>query len=429
MQKISLRELCTSIIADPCISFSDLKKYLNSKNKEECFLIASVFANVCPLYKVKTHTGKVKHRNDVDKVSELDAILLDYYTIFIKNVLNNKNDDFSYNIAAYLLDELDHFNFNDRIVAKVIEGTKNLHTKNVCLNVLKNKILNDTLGEITYLILDKCIDFKFNYFILECLLNSSFLEKCVKKRIDEENKFQHKPKAKNEEKTIYKSNLKFFGKKKISKNAIKIEKKRYKKENLNKSALKEDLEDIDYKIYVKCINALQRLYFTLLKDKNGKCLISICLGLRKYFKIIRKEFHEGIMFLLYENIIKNPEVENCFVVNSNIIKTVYVMFADAGIEFKKLMVCFNDMLSYGYFYNIKKNVLEKEISDLLFLMFFKEKQNNVDLIEVLRKLVCLRISYHLTFLDTQIQKLIIFYDVNVWESNFYEFALYQKMLK
>lgn len=420
-------EICNSVICEPEKHVGKLKKLLNSKDQTVCLTVANVFVSICPLYKIKTHSNKVKHKNDQNVVTEHDKTILDFYTIFLKNVLNNKDAEFTYNIAAYLLEELDHFNFNDRLVNKVIEGTKNEKTKNVCINILKNKIQNDVDGEVLFYIMDRCLDTNFSYLLVEYLLESNFLQTCVKKRIEKENKYEKQVKDTTEKKE-YKKDKAFYKRDKlVGSKDKKEEKQRYLKEKKVKQKQDEELEEIDYTTYVKCINALQRLYFTLLKEKNNLCIISVCKGIGKYFRIIRQEFHEGLMFLLYENIIRKQGAF-MFLVNTEIIKTVFVMFKDAGIEFSKLIDIFYEMLDCSCLYELSAETTEQNFDDLLRIVFINVKQQQSLALKFMRRLLQLHIMYRLPVFSKYVQLLSVKYDIEFADQGIFEYFLYKKML-
>ena len=397
------------IINDPYTNIESLKSFLTSKDEETSLSVAKIFANIVPLYKIKTNNNKVKQKiGHQSTVSDYDKKLLEFYTVFLKNVLNNKNDDFTYKIAAYLLDELDHFNFNDRLVSKVLEGCKNNNI--ICQNVITKRIENDTNGEILFFILDKSLDMGFNKIITEALLKSRFLNKCVEIRIAKENKYAKEEKKKVKERRNLFDNRNLKGREK------KREKERYKKQKEVKAEIDEEMEGVDHKVYVKCVNALQRFYFTILKNKEVNCVGATCSGLRKYFKIIRKEFHEGIMFMLYDNV--NLEHTNNTL---NIIRTVFIIFKDAGIDFNKLI----DVL-----YEIIDVYMEnKRFKELLDDVLLKNTQSYSIALKFYKKLLVIRILHYSTWVDEIIHRISIKYDINYKDEMIFEYIPYHKLIK
>ena len=190
-----LAEICTKVINSPENNINKLGEVLSMtkqlKQDDSDFglallSLAKVFKNIVPLYKVRIHSDAVKHKNQNIKVSDFDRCLFSQYNLYIKELCNSELPE-SYRAAAELLRTVDHFNFADRIVAKVLKGSSLSHpVSKLCYEVLVDRVQNDTIGDTIFIIIDKCLDCRFSHLLVEALVGSKYLEKCVQIRIEKE---------------------------------------------------------------------------------------------------------------------------------------------------------------------------------------------------------------------------------------------------
>ena len=296
---------CTSILNDPESNIKKVSEILKIQTQKGLVYLSlvKVFKNVVPLYKIRTHSNKVKHRNQEHSVTDFDKVLLAQYNVFVKEICSSDLIE-SFKAAAELVKCLDHFNFADILISKVLIGTtKQNSVGKYCIEVLVDRVKNDPLGETVFMILNQCLDYKFSSHIVEAILESKYLEKCVQIRIDKET-FYDKEKIRERKEAKKEVAGRGFFKKKflIGKTDKKEEKKRLQQMKQVRMQEETELSAINEKNYIRTVNALQRLYFTVLKTHNQPCFLNTFKGVRKYIRIIRKEFHEGLYTLLIDAI-------------------------------------------------------------------------------------------------------------------------------
>lgn len=350
---------CTSILNDPESNIRKVSEILKtSEQKGLVYLsLVKVFKNIVPLYKIRIHSNKIKHRNQELTVSDYDRILLEQYNAFVREICRSDIIE-SFKAAAELVRCLDHFNFADRLISKVLIGTtKQNSVGRFCIEVLVDRVKNDPLGETVFMILNQCLDYKFSNHVVEAMLESKYLEKCVQIRIDKET-FYDKEKIRERKEAKKEVAGKGFFKKKflVDKKDRKEEKKRL--QQMKQVRLQEETElgSINEKNYVRTVNALQRLYFTILKTHNQPCFLNTFIGIRKYIRIIRKEFHEGLYTLLIDGI----RISDISASLEGML-TVHEIYKSSGYDFKRildslflLMIPFNFQFEYSHFEMLAK---------------------------------------------------------------------------
>ena len=326
---------CMSILNDPECNIKKISEILKIKEHKGLIYLSlvKVFKNIVPLYKVRTHSNKVKHRNQAMSVSEYDRILLMQYNAFVREICNSDTIE-SFKAAAELVRSLDHFNFADRLISKVLIGTTKQNTVgNFCIESLVDRVKNDPLGETLFIILDKCLDYKFSFHIIEAMLESKYLERCVQIRIEKETFYE---KDKIRERKLNKKEVagKGFFKKQFLKDKkdLKEEKKRLQLMKQVRMQEESELGSINEKNYIRTVNALQRLYFTVLKTHNEPSFKNTFIGIRKYIKIIRKEFHEGLYTLMIDAI----KISNISASLEGML-SIYEIYKDSGYDFKRIL--------------------------------------------------------------------------------------------
>lgn len=425
-----ISQICEQVIINPNENLKELEPLINMENELSDMAVAKVFSNICPLYKIRLGSQKVKHKNTEFISNDFDASLLKLYEIFLKKVLKKK-DEYTYHIAAYLLDELDHFNYSDRLVSKVLLGTQVSNVRNICIYAITERIKNDNDGKILVYILDQSIDYNFNESILDAILKSQYLNSIV---VNHKSMQNNKSSIQKSTENEFRKN-KFFEKKQLKGITKKIEKKRYLKELSVKKTEIEELTQENLKTCNKAINSLQRLYFTLLKEKNIRCIQLICTGIQKFFILIKPEFHEGLLFLLSDNI-KNDYTNIKYIENNiELINTIFIVFKDNGIDFENLVMKIVPIFDFKFAQLIPKDYFETKILETLEMIFLKNKMQKELVLTVAKKLILLRIMRYLPNVDKFIKKIEIVYNLNYREKyatnnsgvkTIYEYFLYKK---
>ena len=326
---------CVTIINHPERNVGDIGMLLKKYKSEEVIFpsLAKVFRNIAPLYRIRVHSEKVKHRSGDLDISTFDTQLVNHYNNYIKELCALKSS-MSYVCACDLLSTLDHFNFADRLVAKVLTGSNmNSELGDKCVDTLVDRIKNDATGETVFMIMNQCLDYRHSERVVEALLESKYLEKCVATRIDKEEKYNREYQERKKAELRPKLKRGFFGKTPIfGKPAKELEKQRRIQELSAKKAEDESAAPLDDKNYVRTANALQRLYFTILKEKMAPCYSSVFIGVRKYIKLIRQEFREGLYVLLADAIVEaglDAAIEG--------VDTVIFAYGSTGLDFKRII--------------------------------------------------------------------------------------------
>lgn len=340
-------EMCTRIINEPEENVNEVSTLLKSTgDKGLLFLsLTKVFKNIAPLYRIRLHSNKVKHKSADLSITEFDKKLFTQYNLFVRDICRSDAVE-SYKAAAELLKTLDHFNFSDRIVAKVLLGTtKSRAVAECCIEAITDRIKNDRTGETIFMILDRCLDYRFNHLVVKAMLDSEYLQMCVKIRIDKEEFYLKESIERRKQEKKEKRGKGFFAKKAlIGKKDKKDEKMRLRMQSETRTEEKADLDPINNKNYIRTVNAMQRLYFTLLKNKEKICFEDIFVGVRKYIRIIRKEFHEGLYTLLLEAI----RMSDVSAGLEGVIST-FEIYKNSGYDFKRLAdVLFKIISPFNY---------------------------------------------------------------------------------
>lgn len=408
-----ISKMCEQVMNSPENNINSLKRVITSNDENSQLCFAKVFASICPMYKIRT--GKVKHKNIDDDVEDFDLEVLELYNTFLKKFLK-QDTAHSFKIAAYLLNELDHFNFVDRLVAKVILGLNREETRIICLNTLKERILNDQNGEVVALILDQALDYTVCGEICHALLKSPYLGKCVEIKHNLVNKYNPSAQIKKKEKRVKTKRKQLRGKDK------KAEKERYLKEKETKKIEAEEMGELDNKTYTKVANGLQRLYFTSLKEKQF--ISTVCKGLRQYQTLIRQEFHEGLLFLLQENMNINTTSIN------EVVTTILSMFNKSGIDFTKVLKLYN-----GVFGNDMPRDFYVEAAGVLKSAYIDTRQNKTIVLECIQAVMRFRAFRFLPCFDEFLREMEIKYDLNYREkfvngdtNTLYEYFILKKTL-
>lgn len=407
---------CTAIINSPESSIRTVSEIMSRHNCSKAALLAlgKVFKNIVPLYKIRIHSEKTKHKTAELDISEYDRELCFQYNAYIK-ALCASPDHSSFCCAAELLPKLDHFNFADRLVAKVFAGTQlRGSTGRICLNSIVAEIKDNTSGDTLFMILDQCLDRKYSPELVAALLDSPYLHTCVSIRIEKELKYdkeriEQRKRLKRLEKKAGKG---FFAKKYVlGKNERKEEKERLKKQQEVKEEEVTGMDSISEQNYIRTANALQRLYLTILKEKNRECYSATFRGLREYTKLIRKEFREGLYVLLHDAI---AEVSASEAFEG--ISCVLHVYATSGLDFKRII---NHL--YGLIHPLSCRLSSDDFRRLgpIFRQLFIMNRQPIGRVHVfIQRLMLLRSVRFIDAIPAIVKELEVSYNVDLTDNAF-----------
>ncbi|EPR78404.1 hypothetical protein SLOPH_1658, partial [Spraguea lophii 42_110] len=130
------------IIISPETHINLISDLLTYKSDTILIKILQIYKQLIPLYKIKIMDDQVKtHSKEYSALKEYDKKFIQQYSKFVKEIIKNKN--IGYYVAAVLLSEYDHFNFTEKMIMKVLDGTKIKCNKNDKQNN-NNNIFNNT---------------------------------------------------------------------------------------------------------------------------------------------------------------------------------------------------------------------------------------------------------------------------------------------
>jgi len=409
-----IADKCLQIINAPEHNIKNVTRLLASEADRGIVLLslAKVFKNITPLYKIRLGTEKIKHKNSERSASEYDKNLVAEYNAFIREICKSQLPE-SFVCACELLKSLDHFNFNDKLVSKVLVGTTlEPGIRNACIATLIDRILNNSNGECVFMIINNCLDYKFAHQIIESLLECKYLGKCVEIRLSKELKYDEEYiRQKKEEKRGGK--LKgFFKKKEIhDKKLQKEEKRRQQLQKEIKAQEDQAMEPLEERNYIKTTNALQRLYFTILKEKMEECYLGVFAGLRKYIRIIRREFHEGLYTLVNDAIDGGRPADRL-----EGISTLLFIYKDQGFDFQKAINCLFGLVD-PLNHDLGIECVQKT-ADVIGMLFIENRQSNERAHAMMQRLVLARCMRYVPAYDRVIRLLEQKYDIDVGDASF-----------
>lgn len=440
-----LADNCTKIMNNPEENVKEISHILSNQNHKDIIYLslAKVFKHIVPLYKIRLHSTKIKHKIDDNSISQYDRDLLDQYNIYIKEICASNISE-SFKAACELVKSLDHFNFIDRLISKILIGTKyNQDIGLYCINTLVDRIKNDIVGDTVFLILNQCLDYDYNFKIIEALLESRYLAKCVEIRIDKEEKYNKQKIKQKELNAKPKKEKGFFKKENIYSHS---ERKELKKVLQQLSATKNEednaMEQIEDKNYIRTVNALQRVYFTILKNNMQDCYEYTMKGIVKYIRIIRKEFHEGL-YILLTDAIKNTNIKARIEGMLCILK----VYGKTGLDFKTILDLLYKTI-HPLNFELQSSYFDS-IGEIINMLLIDTKQSVSRAIAISQRLIqsrCFRyvpqyvalvkkieIAYDLDYLENDIRNKkvgnIALTDIDKVEPKpFYEYQLFKKVL-
>ncbi|KAF9763623.1 Nucleolar complex-associated protein 3 [Nosema granulosis] len=429
-----IAEKCKEIINNPEEKLSDIKEIIkligNDENYNKVLFVAvlKVFKAVIPLYKVRTLKDKIVHKNDNLEVKDFDKLILSSYSSYVSKILGNESS-VAYKCAVEILEHFDHFNYIDKIVGKILKGSLlSSTTSSLCCEAIQKKFLEDLKGEITFVIVNQMFEKDFNSKILSYLTDIIFLKDFLNEEVEnfEIEKEKKKDKFFKYERSNDKKKRKIEKQRRIAENIVKEETEKEEKRNM-------------FVFHRKIVDALQRLYFLILRDQKKDKFKFTFIGISKYKKFIRKEFLEGL-YVLLNDAIALADLESKLY---GVITTLEI-YAQFKYDFKRLVDAFYSIIS-PFNYKLTRehlNLVENTLEEL----FIKYKQPIQRVYAVAHRLIILGTLRYSVEIKRMVKTLGIVHEIDFsdWFVNsnldtkkdidnfknfpFYDYFLYKKML-
>lgn len=444
--KSKIASICMRIIDNPQENLEMIEKVLvMAKEYPEdggargviYLSVLKVFKAVIPLYKVRSLKDVVKDKRDSLHLKDYDKSLLRWYTCYIRAMVDDGCDE-SYISLCEVLEHFDHFNCADKVVAGVLRGSLGKRAVAMrCCEAIRSRLREDCSGEVILTILNQMIESDYNPLILEYLVEIPFVDNSLKSDEERSREYweENKPVAWGERR-----NSIFRRKKVFSKHLRKMEKERLKTQSMVK-----DEEDVEGRIEElknskKIYDAIQRLYFSILKGDRYDCYKQVFIGLVKYKKIIRAEFMEGLYFLLNNSFAKiSPEAK------VQGILCIVSLYGNEGYDFNRLVNALYSMVHPMTPEEVDCSELVKAIR----LLFIKVRQPAHRAHILLKRLILYGCTRFVPKLKGLIKDLAICYDIefsdctstrcrefdndatnvdSIPDNPFFEYFLYKQML-
>lgn len=186
----------------------------------------------------------------------------------------------------------------------------------------------------------------------------------------------------------------------------KEEKERLKTQKEQRDCEYNEMDEINDKIYTKTVNAYQRLLFTVLKQGRVNCIVGALKSIKKFHRIIRKEFYEGL-YALTTNVLTDSSVE----ISLEAIDTILFLYKNKGIDYKTPI---NKLYEIIRPFN---QTLKLEHCDLLVScirkLFIQAPQSPKRTTIFIQRLILLRITRYLPLFDDLIKELEIHANINL----------------
>ncbi|KAM0678764.1 Nucleolar complex protein 3 [Binucleata daphniae] len=400
----NLSQISQAIINEPQKNIDRLQELLKKNDEVALLCLLKIFVNIIPLYKIKIIEDQIKHKKEYIKLQNYDKALYKYYKIYVTNICKLKTA-LSYKIAVNLLLKLDHFNFAEKIISKVVKGC--LENHKICIDAIISKIKNDTDGNSTMKIMIELMDFSFGDKVYECITNINILNEIKEEELEkiEETKTERKRKRKLKNnkygKDIEKTSL-------LSKTDKKINKEMKSLQNKYRTKDKEELDNIRNKMILKIVDCAMRIMFMILKQKKESLYTYTFEGLMKYKRFIRKEFDEGLMIMLSEVIMNNSKEHKIY--GSLCILDLY---GDKDFEFRQVLNAVYDLLTplkYNFTQNEKQEIYK--IVDTMFLCKKQLKKDAQIFLQRLMQFCLLNVCYELQKL---ISRIVLLYKIDKYD--------------
>lgn len=433
---LNLSKICEDVIINPQ-NIQKISQLILLSNRDPTILmsILKVFLNTAPLYKIKIINDQIKHKKEYLKLQKYDKEYLEVYSKFIHKIV--KGTDFSsYKCSSLILRQLSHFNFIEKIIVHVLEGTRSedLATQQICLDALEHSILNDHEGYLVSKIVQQMNTFGFGKKVLSLLIKIPFINIFLNEKeynqklkfIKEERMKKHKELTRKEDELSKNKKLKTNS----SRSAKKIDKENKKKiSKISSEEGKISFEQMD-KNYQQIVNALHRIYLFVLRDKLEDFYFFTFCGLLKYKNLIKNELFDGLNVLL-KNLIKEKMEFKTKMILFNLI---LVLNERKSFDLENVIISFLDSLKKNI-KNIKRekedNCAYKSICAIIKFNFINKKQSEERINKLLKILLLICSIQYLPEVSHFITELIEVYDVdlqdNEIEDSFFEYDLYEKI--
>lgn len=354
--------LCSTVISDPT-RLSSLKPFLSSHDPVVLLSLYKVFKNIIPLYKLKIKEDKIQHKQSYIKLQTHEKTLYMLYKVYVNRISKSKTA-VSFQIASLIMLELDHFNFAEKMINKVLIGTRNKDVKALCVDSIIQKVKSDTLGDSTFKIMLTLMEFDLCDEVYECIIQSNVVDSLTPALL-EVVKVEKDPKVKllmknKHGKGIEKSSLKSRQNKKDD-----VELNR-----INKNLLIEkEKKKADERIIVKrkLVDNLMRIYFMILNGKRESLYRFSFIGLGRYKRFIKTTHKDGLIIMLNEVLKESGNVNRVYACTC-----IIQIFGEEKFEFRNLIETVFELLAplrYSFSADEKKIIV-----DVVHFLFLKNKQ-------------------------------------------------------
>lgn len=410
-----LANLCKTTITNPS-TLSTLKPFLNSHDPIVLLSLFKVFKNIIPLYKINIKEDTVKHKQSYIKLKSSEKVIYNLYKIYIERVKKSKQK-VSFQIASMLMLELDHFNFAEKMINKVLEGTK---TEKYCVDAVLQKTGEDEKGDSTFKIMLALMEFNLCDAVYECITKVNVVDKLTIE--DYENTKTEKNIEKKDKNIKMLMNNKYA--KGIEKSSLKSRKD--KKDDVKNNKLTAKLliekekkkEDDTVVIQRKIVDNLMRIYFMILNENRTKLYKYCFKGLPRYKRFIKNIHMNGLMMLL-NNVLKNSDHVNRIQACMCIIE----IFGEHKFEFRNIMdVVFEIMIPLRYDLSL---VDKKILMEILGFLFIKNKQSNGVVCIFVQRILQFVTTFYLPELETLLTKIINFYKLDLYDFEIVKNGVYE----
>ncbi|KAM0673444.1 Nucleolar complex protein 3 [Gurleya vavrai] len=403
----NLSKLSKLIINDPYKNITLIDDILKTNDDVTLLSLLKIFKNIIPLYKIKIIEDKINHKKEYIKLNNHDRSLFHFYKKFVNRIciLNTK---VSFVIAVEILKSLDHFNFIEKIIVKIIKGfDQSKDIVKICADGIVGKLNTDEVGESTFKILIELLEFKGCKDVYRGLTDIKIMNKLELDDITIEKKTKEDKKKKRlllkniYGKEIEKSSLK-------SKTDKKIDIKNKKVEEKIRTKNKEEQDEAKKKMLGKIVDNAMRIFFIILKEEMIDLYTIAIQGLTEYRRFIKNSFMEGLMIMLekiiiQENMYYKLHGSNC----------VLEIFGQNEFEFRNIINAVYDLLTplkYSFTYH-EKMILCNMIRKL----FLFKRQSVSDVFTFLHRLMQnYLVDYHFE-LQIIIKEIINSYKIDVYD--------------
>lgn len=412
----NLASTCESVINDPHNCITSIQPFLKHKDDITMLALYKVFSNIIPLYKIKIKEDKVQHKKEYIKLHTFEQNLYHFYKTYIKTI-NTIETITSYRIGVNLL-ALDHFNFTDVIIEKVFRGCNKKETQQLCVNAIVNKLMEDTVGEVTFKIILLMLEFRWCDAVYEGIGNINVINKLTAEDI--------KPaKEEKKEKEVLDANGKKIlrNKKKMERGKIrskadkKTDKEMAKIERELKMKKEKEVEEATKKMLAKIVDNTMRIYFIILDEKKTSLYGYCYKGLANYKRFIAFEFREGLYMYLNENVLQSEHDTRL-----KCIEAILSIFGNENFEFKSTLLGLFELLT-----PLKYDFSDEQISTLteyLRTMLIEKRQTTKTVNAFVIRLIQFLAVRRAEGLQRLVNRIISSYKIDMYDFEIVHDAIY-----